>query len=129
MRAIDTNVLVRLLAKDDPDQAERARAAFAGGDLFIGMTVLLETEWVLRSLYKFAPDNVAAGLRAALGLPRVVVEEPALLNWALDRMISGMDFADALHLGKAEGCSAFLSFDRDLARLARRTATTPVEEP
>ncbi len=40
-----------------------------------------------------------------------------------------MDFADALHLAKADGCTAFLSFDQQLARLATTSGSTPVEQP
>ena len=53
MRAIDTNVIVRFLTADDLAQAAVARRAIEAGDIFIPTTVLLETEWVLRSGYSF----------------------------------------------------------------------------
>lgn len=49
--AVDTNVVVRLLTNDDPAQARRAAAFFADHEIFIAVTVLLETEWVLRHAY------------------------------------------------------------------------------
>jgi predicted nucleic-acid-binding protein len=51
--AVDTNVLVRLLTWDDPQQGTAAKSLFAAGPIWIAKTVLLETGWVLRSLYGF----------------------------------------------------------------------------
>ena len=129
VRAIDTNVVVRFLVADDKRQAKAARAAVAAGDIFIARTVLLESEWVLRSGYDFAPAQVASALRGLAGLPGVTVEEPAVLAQALDWMDDGMDFADALHLAKAEGCTAFLSFDRKLTKAAAGRSAVKVEAP
>lgn len=129
MRAIDTNVVVRFLIGDDPDQARRARRAIAGGDIYLSATVLLESEWVLRSGYRLAATRIAAAFRDLAGLPGVTVETPAALAMALDWMEGGMDFADALHLARAEGCTAFLSFDRRLAKIAAGRSTVTVTEP
>ncbi|MCY4003484.1 MAG: type II toxin-antitoxin system VapC family toxin [Rhodospirillales bacterium] len=112
MRAIDTNVVVRYLTGDDPDQSARARTAVDGGAVFASTTVLLESEWVLRSVYGFAPEEIAAALRAFAGLPGVAVENPSRIAAALDRAEAGMDFADALHLGAAARCDTMLTFDR-----------------
>lgn len=129
MRAIDTNVVVRFLVADDKHQARKARAAIEAGDIFISSTVLLETEWVLRSGYGFAPSRIVAAFRALVGLPGVTVDGPAVLALALDWMDEGMDFADALHLAKAEGCTAFLSFDRKLAKIALGRSPIAVVQP
>lgn len=111
MRAVDTNVVVRYLTGDDPAQAARARTAIDGGDVFVSTTVLLESEWVLRSVYDFDANKVARAFRALAGLPTVSVEDPALVAGALDRVENGMDFADALHLGAASECECLLTFD------------------
>lgn len=129
MRAIDTNIVVRFLAGDDKQQAKAARAAIAAGDIFIATTVVLESEWVLRSAYAFEPMQIVAVLRGLAGLPGVTIEEPTVLAQALDWMEAGMDFADALHLAKAGECDAFLSFDRKLAKAAKGQATIPVMAP
>jgi predicted nucleic acid-binding protein len=50
----------------------------------------------------------------------VTLEDPQLAALALDRAEQGLDFADALHLGGAQGCTAFMSFDRRLAKAAAR---------
>ncbi|QMW23147.1 type II toxin-antitoxin system VapC family toxin [Sandaracinobacteroides saxicola] len=129
MRAIDTNVIVRYITGDEPDQAAAARAALSAGQIFISTTVLLESEWVLRSAYGFAPAAVIAALRKLAGLPGVTLEDPALAARALDWSSRGMDFADALHLGSASHCTGFLSFDQRLARHATAMETTPVSHP
>ena len=126
MLAIDTNLIFRYLTGDHPAQSGRARKLMDEHDLFVCTTVLLETEWVLRSAYGFAPAQVASALRGFAGLPNVTVESPGLAARALDWMEKGMDFAGALHLTKAEGCEAFVSFDRKLAGVAGRVgALTP----
>ena len=55
MRAIDTNVLVRALVRDDTTQSARAEALLSEHRIFIPVTVMLELEWVLRSRYAFRP--------------------------------------------------------------------------
>jgi predicted nucleic-acid-binding protein len=129
VRAIDTNVVVRFLIADDKQQAKKARGAIESGDIFISSTVLLETEWVLRSGYGLPPDRIAYVLRSLAGLPGITVDGPAHLSLALDWMDDGMDFADAMHLARAEGCDAFLSFDRKLAKVATGRSSVPVEMP
>lgn len=129
MLAIDTNVIVRYLTGDDPGQAARARALIESEDLFVTTTVLLETEWVLRSVYGYTAENLARAFRGFAGLPGVMLEDPVPTARALDWMERGMDFADALHLAKAEGCAAFISFDRQLAAVAGRLGALPVRAP
>ena len=119
MRAIDTNVVVRYLTGDDPVQAPKARAAVDAGPVFASTTVLLESEWVLRSVYGFSAIEVAQALRDFAGLPGVSVENPLLLAEALLRAEQGMDFADALHLGAAAQCEAMLTFDRRFIATAK----------
>ena len=128
MRAIDTNVVVRYLTGDDPIQAPRARAVVDAGPVYASTTVLLESEWVLRSVYGFAAAEVARGLREFAGLPGVSVENPNLLAEALHRAERGMDFADALHLGAAAQCEAMLTFDRRFIEMAT-DGPVPVLEP
>lgn len=129
MRAIDTNVIVRFLTADDPEQAQAARRVIEAGAVFIGTTVALETEWVLRSGYQFSSPEIAAALRGLGGLPGVTLEEPAEVAQALDWMGEGMDFADALHLASSGHCSTFLTFDRKLATRAKGLGVIPVKVP
>jgi predicted nucleic-acid-binding protein len=127
VRAVDTNVLIRFLTADDAKQAKQARDLIEAGDVFIGTTVVLETEWVLRSGYGFSVDQIVQGLRGLGGLAGVVLEEPAETAQALDWMSDGMDFADALHLARSSHCSAFATFDRKLAARAKRIGLPPIE--
>jgi len=129
MLAIDTNVVVRYLTGDDPVQSPQARALVDGNEIYVSRTVMLESDWVLRSAYGFAPTQVSAALRAFAGLSRVNVETPALLALALDRAEAGMDFADALHLGATESCEAFVTFDRRLLRAAAAAGIGTVRAP
>jgi predicted nucleic acid-binding protein len=129
MLAIDTNVIVRYLTGDHPRQSAKARALIDGNDVFVCTTVLLETEWVLRSVYGHAPARLASALAAFAGLARVKLEDPAVIAKALDWMEKGMDFADALHLLKAEGCEAFLSFDQSFAKAANTLSELKVRAP
>jgi hypothetical protein len=84
---------------------------------------------VLRRGYGFSQDRIIAALTAFAGLPRVSLEDPTLAAKALDWMARGMDFADALHLSKAEGCEAFVSFDQHFATVANSISDVKVRVP
>lgn len=129
MRAIDANVLVRFLTADNPVEAQAARGVIGNGQIFIGTTVMLETEWILSAGYRLSPPEIAAALRGLGGLTGVTLEEPAEVAQALDWMVEGMDFADAMHLARSGHCSAFVTFDRKLAKGAKVVGAIPVEVP
>ena len=129
MLAVDTNVVVRYLTRDDAEQFAKASALIGSEDVYVSTTVLLETEWVLRRAYRFSRERVVAALAAFAGLPRVTLEDPTLAAKALDWTRHGMDFADALHLAKAQGCDAFVSFDRRLAAVANALSDLKVRAP
>ena len=73
MIALDSSVVVRLLADDDPHQSRRAAGLLEDNAVFVPLTVLLETEWVLCSVYALERDAVLRGLRGFLGLPKGIV--------------------------------------------------------
>jgi predicted nucleic acid-binding protein len=129
MLAIDTNLIVRYLTGDHPQQSAKARALIDGNDVFVATTVLLETEWVLRSVYDHKGAALAKALRTFGGLPRVKLEDASLVTQALDWMAKGLDFADALHLAKAESCDAFVSFDQGFAKAANALSDVKVRTP
>lgn len=129
MRAIDTNVIVRFLTGDDQEQARKARDLIGAGKIFVATSALLESEWVLRSAYGFSANRVVKALRDFAGLPGVALEDPPLASRALEWAEQGMDFADALHLGRAEGCEVFVSFDRGLAKAAASLSEIKVVSP
>jgi predicted nucleic-acid-binding protein len=126
MHAIDTNLVVRYLTKDHPNQSARAKALIDNEAVFVATTVLLETEWVLRGAYGYTTERVAGALRAFAGHPNVVLENAQHASQALDWMAGGMDFADALHLSGARECASFVTFDQGLAKAANRMGITKV---
>ena len=128
MLAIDTNLIVRYLTGDHPTQAARARALIDVQPVFVAVTVMLEVEWVLRSTYDYAPLEIARTLRAFCGLPTVNVEDGAVVSSALDLSEKGMDFADALHLGKSAHCDGFATFDRRFVQAAKAAGYNSVQE-
>ena len=118
MNAIDTNIIVRCLTNDMPDQAKAARALIDREQVFVPLTVVLETEWVLRKSYRMSAEQTVPAIRRFLGLDNIVPEMPGRVDAALDAVARGFDFADALHLAAAEDGDIFFSFDRDLAKAA-----------
>jgi len=128
MIAIDTNIVVRYLTGDHPEQSVRARAIVDSQPVFVPVTVVLETEWVLRSAYGYKPGDVARALRAFGGLPQVTIEDAATVAAAFDLAEQGMDFADALHLGRASGQDVFLTFDRRFVKAAQAAGIDLVQE-
>ncbi len=129
MRAIDTNVVVRFLTDDDVEQSARARRLVSGGGLFVAMTVWLETEWVLRTAFACRHRRPSDRCGHLPALPGIVVEDAARLTAALDWAAAGVDVADAVHLAGARDCTAFVSFDRALAKTAARLSALSVVEP
>jgi predicted nucleic-acid-binding protein len=116
MHAVDTNVLVRLLTGDDAAQAKRAIALFKKESIFIPKTVLLETEWVLRRLYRVERATVVSSFRKLGGLANVELEQPLMVAQALQWCGDGMDFADALHLVSSHSASKFATFDGQMKK-------------
>ncbi len=129
MRAADTNVIVRYLMSDDPAQTVKARAIIGQEPVFVPRTVVLEVEWVLRSVYEVPVGRIIPALRAVAGLPGVSVEDAPMVAKAMDWAEGGMDLADALHLAAAAGCDGFLTFDKRFARSAARLEGVPVTMP
>ena len=124
--ALDTNLLVRLLVNDDPLQAQQAAALIdASSACFVPITVALELEWVLRGAYNLPRDAVIAAFDGLLAICHLHLEQEDLVRRALDWHRQGLDFADALHLARSEGCGALISFDRQLAVLAGQLNLQP----
>jgi predicted nucleic-acid-binding protein len=129
MLAIDTNLIVRYLVGDDAGQTARARKLIDNNDVFVCTTVVLETEWVLRSVYGFSASQCAKALTDFAGLPHVTLEDTAAMSKALGWVQEGIDFADALHLAKSEGCDAFMTFDQAFAKAANALGGIKVRAP
>ncbi len=124
MIAIDTNVLLRLVLRDDPRQTAEAsalleRAAAAGDELFVTDVVLCETMWVLRSTHRVRRPDLEATLRDLLKVRRFAFQSPDAAARALAAFAGGRgDFADYFireHAREA-GCEYVATFDRALLR-------------
>jgi predicted nucleic-acid-binding protein len=122
MLAVDTNVVVRFLTRDEPTQSMRARAIFERETVFLPKTVMLEAEWVLRDAYRFAPPQIATAFASLVALPKVQCEDATAVEDAILWMARGMDFADALHLASARQVGRLATFDRRLIKQAGRIA-------
>ena len=119
MIAVDTNIIVRFLTRDDEQQYQKAYQIFADSEqLFIPATVILETEWVLRFSYNFPSDRIIYAMTGLLKLNNVNTENKTAVINALEWHKNGMDFADALHLACSLHTDKFVSFDKKLIKKA-----------
>ena len=126
MTAVDTNIVVRLLTADESAQAAAARVLFETEQIWISKTVLLETAWVLKSLYGFEEPTIRDALTNLLGLGNVSVEDVSAVADALTLTSKGIEFADALHLTSRPDGAAFVSFDKRFTTRATRAGVRGV---
>lgn len=129
MIAVDTNLLVRILTNDDPNQARRAVKILESDDIFIPKTVLLETEWVLRHAYEIKRSKIIIGFQKLIGLPNVRVEDPDSIYQAISWYENKLDFADALHLASSGRCASFATFDSALIKKAQLLSPMEMVNP
>jgi predicted nucleic-acid-binding protein len=125
MIGLDTNVLVRYLAQDDPVQSRRAteiieRRLTNENPGFVGVVAMTETVWVLDRAYGLSDEDIVAAIERMLQADVLVVEREQQVFAAMTALEEGLgSFADALiaALGANAGCSATLNFDRRALRL------------
>lgn len=131
MRAIDTNLIVRLLVNDDEQQVVRARRLIDSEPVLVTMTVVLETEWVLRSAYSFPKNDIIAGLRVVFAHANMRLVEPLVVERALALAEEGLPINDAMHIASswAADASAFVTFDEPLINAAKQIGSIVVEAP
>jgi predicted nucleic-acid-binding protein len=111
--AVDTNVLVRAVVQDDPEQAEIASKILKAEILAVATSCLCEFVWVLRQVYRFRPSAIAATIRELLAAENVETNRPAV-EAGLVMLDAGGDFADGAiaYEGRWLGGETFVSFDR-----------------
>lgn len=124
MIAFDTNVLIRLVVDDHPAQADLAQRLLQHDDALIARTVLLESEWVLRSVYALPRERILTFFRLLLQTENAVVEDAPAVACALDWYEQGADFADALHLAVC-GRAVMQTFDGRFCKRARERGAAP----
>jgi len=126
MTAVDTNIIIRLLARDDEAQYQAARRLFDTYEVFVPVTVVLEAVWVLETVYSQDRPAVASALDGLLGFPNVNVRDERALKSACEWYREGLDFADGLHLALSQRASHFATFDKALISRAPSGSTTIV---
>ncbi|GAB4373174.1 MAG: hypothetical protein OHK0021_15350 [Bryobacter sp.] len=128
MLAVDTNLLVRLLVRDDERQFAKVVELFENESIWASTSVLLETHWVLSVVIGLEEDRVREGLRGLLGLPNFSTENRQAWLSALELNAKGIELADALHVNLRPGNAKFLTFDKKLAKRASRIGLSGVVE-
>lgn len=117
----DTNVLVRAVVRDDEAQARVAIQALSQAELIaVALPSLCEFVWVLRKVYGYTNQDIAAAIRALMNARNVEMNRPAV-ELGLAVLKAGGDFADAAiaYEGSWMGGATFVSFDKHaVSRLA-----------
>jgi predicted nucleic-acid-binding protein len=120
MRAVDTNVLVRLLTRDDPKQVAAAEQFIQGG-AWVSQVVLVEAVWVLSSVYEIEAKLIAAAVEMLLDHRQLAIQDPDVVAAALGhfRKRPTLGFSDCLILEAARkaGHGPLGTFDRNLGKL------------
>lgn len=125
MIGLDTNVLVRYLAQDDPVQSAKATKLIESlreqNPGFVSVVAIAETVWVLDRAYGLRAHEIAAAIERTLQADALIVEDEQEVFTAVIALKEGRgSFADALigALGLKAGCSRTLTFDEGAARLS-----------
>jgi predicted nucleic-acid-binding protein len=120
MRAVDTNVLVRLIARDDRKQVESAEGFISNG-AWVSQLVLIETAWVLDSVFELRPEQIATAIEMLLNHQHLTIQDADVVAAALDefRQHASISFSDSLivELARKSGHVPLGTFDRALAKL------------
>ncbi len=120
MRAVDTNVLVRLITRDDPRQAAAAETFIEKG-AWVSVLALAEATWVLSSVYELGPKSLARAIEMLLNHRELVLQDAETVAGALElfRAKPALGFSDCLmlQLARKAGYLPLGTFDRNLARV------------
>ena len=119
MRAVDTNVLVRLLVRDDFKQVQAAEAFVAAG-AWVSHLVLAEAMWVLDAVYERTPEQIATAIDMLLNHKDLTIQDAEVVTAALEhfRKRPALVFSDCLvlEIARKAGHTPLGTFDRDLAK-------------
>jgi predicted nucleic-acid-binding protein len=120
MRAVDTNVLVRLLTRDDATQALEADA-FVSSGAWVSHVVLIESMWVLDSVYELSHEQIALAIEMLLDHRELALQDADVVTAALERYRKRpkLGFSDCMvvEIARKAGHLPLGTFDRDLAKL------------
>lgn len=119
MRATDTNLLVRLIVRDDLDQVRVAEEFITKG-AWISHLVLAETLWVLDAVYKRSPEQIATAVEMLLNHKELTLQDADVVVAALDQFRSrpSIGFSDfmVLEIARKAGHLPLGTFDKNLAK-------------
>ena len=124
MKGLDTNVLVRYLAQDDPSQSTQATQYIemyctTDSPCFISQIVLCELAWVLENNYNQSRDDIASMFENILQVSQLeVMESEAVWRALNDYQNSNVDFPDHLlaRINEARGCTETMTFDKKASK-------------
>ena len=119
MIALDTNAIVRVLTEDDEIQAKKVQTIISNAELnerkiLILSEVVIETVWVLESVYHCSPEEISMLIENLLAAPTFYLPDSTVIRKAIKTFKNGGDFADLLIVGLAKHHQAekLFSFDR-----------------
>ena len=118
--AVDTNVLARALVDDGSEQARRSRTLLSDKEIFVPDSVLLETEWLLRSVMNLDRSQINRTFATLVASTNIRFSNRRGVADVVASHSAGLDFADAMHLHASDGCDGLASFDADFKRRAKK---------
>lgn len=120
MRAVDTNILVRLITRDDPKQLAAAEAYVQKG-AWVSILVLAETSWVLTSVYELANDEIATVIEMLLKHETLTLQDAEVVSAAMERFRqpAAPGFTDCLvlEIARKAGHLPLGTFDKSLSKV------------
>lgn len=122
MIGLDTNVVVRYLVQDEPDQSATASmvidALTEKDPGFLSLVTVVELYWVLRRAYKLSTARCAELVEGLLDARELRVGQDSIVRAALTASHGGLDFPDAViaELGRVAGCEHTVTFDQRAAQ-------------
>lgn len=129
MISLDTNVLVRYFSEDDKTQLQKVHRLLEreGATFFVCDLVLVETDWVLRSLYDWSRAEVADAFARLTTVHNLKFEDEARLRISLRMVEEGADFADEMIVvaSRERGSDFFATFDKGIIRRHKGFAVSP----
>ena len=124
MKAVDTNVLVRFLVRDDKQQADAVYRRFKRAEadrevFFVPLLVVLETVWILESVYEATRQEIVDSIGELLLMPILQFETPAVLQgFMTTARETTVELPDLLiaHSARRSGCESVVTFDKRAAK-------------
>lgn len=124
MIAFDTNAVVRMLIEDDEKQAKMVQKVVGLAEknsvqIIILSEVLIETAWLLESVYRCTREDISQFLELLISTSTFTFSDSAVIRDAANHYKKGGDFADLLIVAQARKCRAkkFFSFDKNLQKI------------